>query len=231
MGLFDKFKKEKEEKKEKERKIVISAPDDENVEAVGWEAIEKEFLRVYPDQDNPKHYGTLVKWIFGGKDPLDGISVYDGGDYWHFVSFGLTEIYGKESDNPDISGYGYELTFKLKKDEYENEEAEIRNICGILQMVARITFTAGEIFRPNEFIYTGQTTGIDANQKSNLTGFITIKDPSVETISTPNGQVEFLELIGMTDAELKSLSDRASVENIYGKLKSDVTDYHRVSVI
>ena len=81
MGLFDKFKKEKEEKKEKERKIVISAPDDENVEAVGWEAIEKEFLRVYPDQDNPKHYGTLVKWIFGGKDPLDGISVYDGGDY------------------------------------------------------------------------------------------------------------------------------------------------------
>lgn len=228
MGLFDKFKKEKEQKEEK---IVISAPDDENVEAVGWKAIEKEFLRVYPDQDNPKHYGTMIKWIFGGKDPLDGISVYDGGDYWHFVSFGLTEIYGKESDNPDISGYGYELTFKLKKDEYENEEAEIKNICGILQMVARITFTAGEIFRPNEFIYTGQTTGIDANQKSNLTGFITIKDPVVETISTPNGQVEFLELIGMTDAELKSLSDRASVENIYGKLKSDVTDYHRVSVI
>ena len=231
MGLFDKFKKEKEQKEQKEQKIVISAPDDENAEAVGWEAIEKEFLRVYPDQDNPKHYGTMIKWIFGGKDPLDGISVYDGGDYWHFISFGLTEIYGKESDNPDISGYGYELTFKLKKDEYENEEAEIKNICGILQMVARITFTAGEIFRPNEFIYTGQTTGIDANQKSNLTGFITIKDPVVETISTPNGQVEFLELIGMTDAELKSLSDRASVENIYGKLKSDVTDYHRESVI
>ena len=53
----------------------------------------------------------------------------------------------------------------------------------------------------------------------------------METISTPNGRVEFLELIGMTDAELKSLSERASVENIYWKLKSDVTDYDRGSVI
>ena len=120
MGLFDKFKKEN---KEKEEQAAMNVPDDANAEAIGWEAIEKEFLRVYPDQDNPKHYGTLIKWIFGGKDPLDGISIYDGGDYWHFVSFGLTEIYGKENDNPDISGYGYELTFKLKKDEYENEEA------------------------------------------------------------------------------------------------------------
>ncbi|MBP5660438.1 MAG: suppressor of fused domain protein, partial [Lachnospiraceae bacterium] len=63
------------------------------------------------------------------------------------------------------------------------------------------------------------------------TGFICIKDPTVETIDTPNGRVEFLELVGMTDAELKTLSDRASVAEIYKKLGSDVTDYRRASVV
>ena len=213
MGLFDIFKKKKEEPAIK--------PEEKEIEAVGWQAIEKEFQRVYPGQDNPKHYGTLIKWVFGGKDPLDGISIYDGGSYWHFVSFGQTEIYEKETETPDISGYGYELTFKLKKDEYEDEEAEIRNICGILQMIARLTFTKGEIFQPFEFL----------KQKSNLTGFITVKDPTVETIDTPNGRVEFLELIGMTDAELKTLSNVSSVMEIYKKLGSDITDYHRQSIV
>ena len=226
MGLFDKFLK-----KPQEPEKPVEQATNEKAQAPGWDAIEKEFLRVYPGQDNPKHYGTLIKWIFGGEDPLDGISVYDGGDYWHFVSFGLTEIYEKECEDKEISGYGYELTFKLGKNQFEDEEAEIRNICGILQTIARITFTNGELFQPFEYIYTGQQEGIDAFKKSNLTGFITIKDPTVETIDTPNGRVEFLELIGMTDAELKTLSDKASVEAIFGKLKSDITDYHRDSLV
>ena len=225
MGLFDLFKKKEQPQEE------VVGTSEEELEAVGWNAIEQEFLRVYPGQTNPKHYGTIIRWIFGGNDPLDGISVYDGGDYWHFVSFGLTEIYDKESDDKDVSGYGYELTLKLKKDNYEDEEAEIRNICGILQMIARLTFTKNEIFQPFEFIYTGQTTGIDAKQQSNLTGFITVKDPTVETIDTPNGKVEFLELIGMTDAELKTLSTVGSVMEIYEKLGSDLTDYHRESIV
>ena len=225
MGLFDVFKKEKKPEQP------VSITEEKEVEAVGWQAIEEEFLRVYPGQDNPKHYGTIIKWMLGGNDPLDGISIYDGGNYWHFVSFGQTEIYEKETDDSEISGYGYELTFKLKKGCYDDEEAEIRNICGILQMIARLTFTKGEIFQPNEFIYTGQTTGIDARQQSGLTGFITVKDPTVETINTPNGKAEFLELVGMTDAELKTLSTVGSVMEIYEKLGSDITDYHRESIV
>ena len=225
MGLFDILKQKKKEE------TPVNASEEKEAEAIGWQAIEQEFLRVYPGQDHPKHYGTIIKWIFGGKDPLDGISVYDGGDFWHFVSFGQTEIYEKETEAPDVSGYGYELTLKLKKDAYEDEEAEIRNICGILQTIARITFTKNEIFQPFEFIYTGQSAGIDAKQKSNLTGFITVKDPTVNTIDTPNGKVEFLELIGMTDAELKTLSTVGSVMEIYEKLGSDITDYHRESLV
>ena len=226
MGLSDLFKK----KNKQPEKPEVKEPAEE-VSADGWLGIEKEFLRVYPGQTKPKHYGTLVKWRLGGNDPLDGISIYDGGDYWHFVTFGLSELYEKESENKEISGYGYEMTLKLKKYKFEDEEAEIKNICGILQSIARITFNKGEIFLPSEFIYIGQQTGMDVKQKSNITGFITIADTSVNTIDTPNGRVEFLELIGMTDAELKTLSNKASVMDIYSKLGSDLTDYRRASLV
>ena len=104
MGLFDKFKKKSEPLIEKS----------EDTQAPGWDAIDKETKRVYPNQNNPKHYATLIKWKFGGPDPLDGISVYDAGDYWHFVTYGLSELYEKESEDKEWSGYGMEFTFKLR---------------------------------------------------------------------------------------------------------------------
>lgn len=203
-----------------------------NNKVIGWDAITTEAERIYPNQKNPKHYGTLIKWKFGGQDPLDGISVYDGGDYWHFVTYGLTELYEKETDNKEYSGYGMEFTLKLKKDNYENEESEIKCICGILQQIAKITFTNGEIFQPFEYLYTGQTEGIDSNKKSNITGFITIPDTNFKTINTENGKVIFVEFIGVTNTELLALKNKElTVEELYSKLKSDVTDYNRESVI
>lgn len=222
MGLFDKFKK-KEETKEN---------NNEEINAAGWDAITNECERVYPDQKNPKHYGTLINWKLGGNDPLEGISVYDGGDYWHFVTYGLSELYEKESENNDISGYGIEFTFKLKKDNYKNEEAEIKCICGILQSIARITFAKGEVFNAYEYLYTGQTQGIDTEMKSNITGFITIPDNKLNPINTPNGKVDFVEFIGATDSELTALRNKElDVKSLYEKIESDITNYNRESVI
>lgn len=198
----------------------------------GWDAITEECDRIYPNQKNPKHYGTLIKWQLGGNDPLDGISIYDGGNYWHFITYGLSEIYGKETNNKDISGYGMEFTFKLKKDKYENEENEIKCICNILQSIARITFTKGEIFKVYEYLCTGQTQGIDVRKQSNITGFITIPDTSFKSINTPNGKLDFVEFIGVTNDELLALKNKEiDVETLYSKIGSDITDYKRKSVI
>lgn len=220
MGLFGKHKKDKKSK-----------PAEKEISTCGWDAIDAECDRIYPDQPDPKHYGTLIKWALGGNDPLDGISIYDGGDFWHFVTYGLSELYEKESEDKEVSGYGYEMTLRLKKEDFKDEEAELKNICGILQTIARITFTNGEIFSPFEYICTGQTEGFDAQKNSALTGFICVPDPAFKTIDTPNGTVSFLELIGMTDAELKTLKTHDSVRDIYEKLGSDLTDYHRTSII
>ena len=47
----------------------------------GWDAIEGALRQLYPGQQ-PLHCGTVVKYLEGGPDPLDGISIYDHGDHW-----------------------------------------------------------------------------------------------------------------------------------------------------
>lgn len=205
--------------------------EEEEINTSGWDAITEECERVYPEQTNPKHYVILIKWRLGGDSPLDGISVYDGGAYWHFVTYGLSELYEKESEDEEISGYGMEFTFKLKKENYADEEAELQCVCGILQSISRITFTKGEVFNAYEYVYTGQTQGIDAEMQSNITGFITIPDKEFQSIRTPNGTVDFVEFIGVTNAELLAIRNgELDVNGLYEKLGSDVTDYHRESV-
>lgn len=221
MSFFDRFKKSDKKAKESEE-----------AKALGWDAITEECERAYPSQTNPKHYHPPVPYRLGGKDPLDGISVYDGGDYWHFVTYGLSELYDKESNVKEISGYGMEFTFKLKKDSYANEEDEIQCVCGILQSIARITFSNGEAFRAFESLYTGQAQGIDFNRKSNITGFITVPDDKFCEIETPNGKVSFVEFVGATDSELKAVqSKEIRVRELYAKIGSDITSYSRASVI
>ena len=235
MGLFDFFKKkssDKEKPTEDEDKIVVGSEETDD-SAPGWDAIDAEFNRLYPDQPNPRHYGTVIKYMLGGPDPLDGISVYDAGDFWHFVSYGLSELYTKECEDPEYSGYGIELTFKLKKS--TNDDEEIKNGCGLLQFVARYIFQTGKVVLPEEYIYTKQTVGIDAQQKSNLTGFLTAADDLANTIDTPHGKVEFVTLIGATDAELRSVyeseTSKLEVRKLLQKLGNQLTDYHRQSLV
>lgn len=234
MGLFDKFKKNKSEKTENANNTVVKNETDD-VSAPGWDAITAECDKAYPNQPNPKHYHSSVPWVLGGNDPLQGISVYDGGSYWHFVTYGLSELYEKESEIKEISGYGMEFTLKLQKGVYgneENEENEIRCVCGILNSIARLTFTKGKLFSTYEYLYTGQTDGVDCNRKSNITGFITVPDDKFHEIETPNGKVCFVEFIGATDSELKAIRNKEiSVAELFEKLGGDITNYNRKSVM
>nr|WP_229224335.1 suppressor of fused domain protein [Duganella sp. SG902] len=70
---------------------------------------------LYPGQE-PRHFGAVISYRLGGSDPLDGISVYRSEEvrpHWHFVTFGLSELYAKETEDPGVTGYGFELTFRL----------------------------------------------------------------------------------------------------------------------
>lgn len=205
---------------------------EEEIKASGWDSITETFERIYPDQKDPLHFGTLIKWRLGGSDPLDGISIYDAGEYYHFVTYGLSELYEKECEDKEYSGYGFEFTLKLKKNPGIDDN-ELKCVAGILQTLARMTFENGEIFRTYEYIYTGQETGMDSKGISKITGFITIPDKQAGVIDTPNGQVEFVQLVGMTDKELKMLLNkkRSDVQELSEKLQIELTDYSRDHLI
>ena len=202
----------------------------EEIAAPGWDAITAAFARMYPGQEAPRHFGCLIPWRLGGPDPLQGVSAYDGGAYFHFVTYGLSDLYEKEGADPEYSGYGLEFTLKLHEEGMGDEMQEQQCIVGIFNDLARLTFEKGEQFFPDEYIYTGQELGFDVNQKSRLTGFVTALDEA-GTINTPNGKVDFVKLIGATDAELKAIMEgKLRVRELIEKI-GDVTDYTRESVV
>lgn len=83
-----------------------------------------------------------------------------------------------------------------------------------------------------EYLYTGQTQGIDVEMKSNITGFITIPDNELNPINSPNEKVTFVEFIGATDSELIALKNKElDVKSLYEKIGSEITNYSRKSVI
>ncbi|MGT2756536.1 hypothetical protein [Streptococcus ovuberis] len=61
----------------------------------GWGAIDVE-LRKYYAKGSERHYGTLIKYMMGGKDPIDGFSVYDNAEqefHRHIISYEMSELY------------------------------------------------------------------------------------------------------------------------------------------
>lgn len=211
----------------------------EEINTSGFDAITEAFEKIYKEQKEPLHYRPIISYELGGKDPLDGVSVYRGDGYYHFVTYGFSELYEKESEDKEYSGFGFELTFKLKMNEKQanntkDEDAsddEIKSAVGFLQQLAGYVFESGSIFNPYEYIWTKQKEGIDSKQKSQITGFITIPD-EVGEINTPNGKVIFVELVGATDSELNAIYDKKiTVKELAQKIGTDITDYSRASLL
>ena len=66
----------------------------------GFDAIAEAMHQLYPDQEG-LYYGTVIPYFLGGSDPLDGVEVWKsqkGIPHWHYVTYGFTELYEKESD-------------------------------------------------------------------------------------------------------------------------------------
>ena len=118
--------------------------------APGWNAITGALSRLYPDQE-PRHFGTLISYRLGGPDPLDGLSAWkrlEPVPHWHIVTYGFSELYEKENGDPETSGYGFELTFRLTCDPAEEEPPSWA--LNFLQNLARYVFETGNVFRDGD---------------------------------------------------------------------------------
>jgi hypothetical protein len=177
--------------------------------APGWDAITERLDDVYRGQE-PKHWGTVIKHMLGGPDPIDGISAYecrDGDrDHLHFCTYGFTSLYyDEEAVGGEFSRFGFELTFRLASPLPPPEEPIW--VCSLLQNLARYVFKSGKWFEP--FHWIPANGPIRADYDTDIVGLIFVSDPALAPIESPHGRVEFLQMFGITQSELDGLKNKA----------------------
>ncbi|WP_281232570.1 suppressor of fused domain protein [Flavobacterium gelatinilyticum] len=201
-------------------------------DAVGWLEIDKEFDRLYPDQE-PKHYAPPISYMLGGEYPLDGVSIYESKkqtDHFHFVTYGFSELYyNEEKVNGEFSKWGFELTFRLKPFEGDNGNPPSWAVA-LLQNIAKYVFSSGNWFE--EFHFMPANGPIRLETDTDITALVFVNDPEIPKKQTPHGEVTFLQITGITSAEYESIKDNpGTAEELVNKLRENnpllITDLNR----
>lgn len=174
----------------------------------GWDCIDDLLNKRYGDQE-PKHFATTIKHSMGGEDPLDGISIYQsnsgGIEHFHIVTYGFSELYyNEEAVNEDFSKFGFELSFRLKP--YADDGEFPIWALNMLQNIARYVFSSGNWFEENHYLNAKGPIRQDCD--TNITALAFCIDPELETIDTPHGEVQFLQVYGLTNNEFEAINSR-----------------------
>src|SRR6185295_17010434 len=149
----------------------------------------------------PLHWGVLIHARIGGPDFIDGISAYRSQAFtphWHFITYGFSELYSKESEVPDVSGFGFELTFRLK-----SPDAPMWAL-GLLQNLGRYVYQTGNGFEAGHYMDLNSTIALGV--QTDIRAITFVRDPQLpQAIETPNGSVKFLQVVGITLDELQAI--------------------------
>ncbi|XP_042192628.1 suppressor of fused homolog isoform X2 [Callorhinchus milii] len=178
----------------------------------GLHAIYQESRRLYSDQPNPLQVTAIVKYWLGGPDPLDYISMYrnpgnttqDVPEHWHYVSFGLSDLYGDNRvheftglEGP--SGFGFELTFRLRRE--AGETAPPTWPAELMQGLARYVFQSENTLCSGDHV--SWHSPLD-NSESRIQHMLLTEDPQLQPVHTPFGTVAFLQIVGVCTEELQA---------------------------
>jgi suppressor of fused-like protein len=192
--------------------------------APGWDAIDVALARLYPGVV-PVHLAPFPGAHMPGGG-VQGISAYPAEDHWHLVTYGLSELFEKVSRQPEISGWGYELTIRAAR-EPDDEEAP-QWAFNLLERLARVTQADKHRYRVGDRIELGGP--LDGQPETRIVALTVVVDTQLGTIVTPNGAVQFRQVVGITANELDFLR-AGSVELVLEHLTEGnpllVTDVRR----
>lgn len=206
-------------------------PSDSEVAAPGWDAIEARLAPLYGDQE-PRHWGSVLKYRLGGPDPLDGISAYhrlQPEPHWHFVTYGFSELYAKESKIAETSGFGFEMTFRLACGAEDTETPKWP--VGFLNNLARYVFEGNALAPGHHLNLNGP---IALGRPTDITAIAIAQDPELAPVETPNGSLRFLQVVGLTSDEYQALlswSSAGLVELMRQRNPVLVTSLSRASLL
>ena len=205
--------------------------DETELNQAGFDAIAEVMHRLYPDQDG-LYYGTIITYTLGGDDPLDGVEIWKSEHsipHWHYVTYVFTELYEKESEDPEVSGYGFELTFRLKRGK---EKQPPTWPVSLLQNLARYVFSSGNAFGPGHHMNANGPIALETDTQLTALGFRT--DPELGELDTPNGHFMFLQVVGLTEDEMDAMmcwnGEKFLVE-LERQIPLCITDLSRLSMM
>ena len=202
--------------------------------APGWDAIDGALAGLYGEQQ-PMHWGTVIKAMLGGPDPIDGISAYEsdaGTPHFHFCSYGFSSLYYDEAAvGKDFSRFGFELTFRLAR-QGETRESVVW-VCNMIENLGRYVFDSGRWFEAFHWIPANGPIKLESD--TDIVGLIFVQDAQLPPIETPHGRVEFLQMVGITTQELEDIkSKRKTVEEVATSLRVGnpllITDLNRRNI-
>lgn len=177
----------------------MSAPDPPPA-APGWDAIDRACTAHYPGRE-PHQFTSRRPYELDAPHPLPAITVWESRapPSWHYVSYGLSELFEKTSPIPDVSGFGIELTVRIRRD----PDAEpvppawpliLLSELGRHVLVTRRGFDSGhcvELERCPDPALPG----------SAITALALVPDPALGRIATPFGSLLFLRAVGVSRVE------------------------------
>lgn len=212
----------------------------------GCEAIADRLKELYPNQEGI-YYGTAVPYFMGGKDPLDGVEIYEsrkGEPHWHYVTYGFSELYDesedenieevneeeneKDDEEQRVSGYGFELTFRLKK---TTEEAPVWPV-NLLQNLARYVFSSGNVFDSGHHLDCNGPVALETDTKLCALGFLA--DEELGEIDTISGHVKFIQAVAITHDEMEGImcwNGEAFLKELQKKIPFGITNLDRNSLM
>ncbi|XP_022908185.1 suppressor of fused homolog [Onthophagus taurus] len=207
----------------------------------GLESLYSLCRKIYPDQVNPLQVTALLKFWLGGPDPLDYISMYANPGvphenippHWHYISFGLSDLHGDgrvhDVSCPEgISGFGFELTFRLKRE--AGETAPPTWPATLMQSLAKYVFQSGNTLCPGDHV--SWHCALD-NSESRIQHMLMTTDPQLRSTKTPFGNVEFVQIVGVCADEMRAAQqwNGAGILDMIGKITDGgqwhITDMRR----
>ncbi|WP_336923188.1 suppressor of fused domain protein [Aquipuribacter sp. SD81] len=176
--------------------------------APGWDAI-GEALRAQGLHD-PVHLSTGHLPDQDGAYALDAYRTRDG---YLLMTLGLSELFGKVSDDPDVSGWGLELTMRVPRDGDEPPQRALK----LLLKLSEYIYGQGRPLLPGHRMSPGGP--ITGSDDTRLTALAFAQDPVMGPLRTPNGTVDFVTVVGITEDELERMK-RSSTEAVLTELRA-----------
>lgn len=214
--------------------------------APGREAIDAYLKEFYPAMLF-RHYPVQSEEDFYNSNPFDleGVSIFDVQEptpHRHLISYGLSELYFNEKAyGQKFSKWGIELTFRISpyKADFDEKHKHFGDPIWATQVMNHLCNFVNETqhwFMPHQFLPLNGPIRLECD--TDITGLIFVEDSQLGSIETLHGEVQFLQMVGITSAELDYLLQNPNlrtIQELERKLRENnpllVTDLNRKSIL